>query len=143
MLHYRSIGTGKPIIVLHGVGLDHRYMMDGMEPGFRATGAWNRIYVDLPGHGRSPARDDICSQDDLLNAVMAFVDEMLGQEPFALVGLLRGSYIARGLVHLIPQRITGTALIVPGGNPSSDPARLPNPQILGPDDTILPDLSEG
>ena len=28
MLHHRTIGTGTPIILLHGVTLDHRHMMD-------------------------------------------------------------------------------------------------------------------
>lgn len=142
MLHHRIIGTGKPIVVLHGVSLDHRYMMDVMEPGFRESGAWKRVYVDMPGHGKSPARSDIRSQDDVLNAVMEFVDNVLPTEPFGVVGLSRGSYIARGIVHLIPHRVSGVALILPGGNPSSDPLRLPAAQILEPDETIRPDLSD-
>ncbi len=125
MLHHRIIGTGKPIVILHGVSLDHRYMMDVMEPGFRATGPWKRIYVDMPGHGKSPARDDIRSQDDLFKAVMEFVDEVIPNEEFGIVGLSRGSFIARGIAHLISQRVSGVALIAPGGHPSSNPDRLP------------------
>lgn len=143
MLHHRVIGSGKPIVVLHGVSLDHRYMMDVMEPGFRANGPWKRIYVDMPGHGQSPAREDIRSQDDLLNAVIEFVDEKLPGEAFGIAGLSRGSYIARGLAHLLPKRVTGLALIAPGGNPSSDPGRLPETQILQADESIGPHLSEG
>lgn len=142
MLHHRVVGKGKPILVLHGVGLDHRYMMDVMEPGFRGTGPWQRIYVDMPGHGRSPARHDIQTQDDLLKAVAVFVHEVLQDTPFAVVGLSRGSYIARGLVHLMPQRISGVVLIAPGGSPTSDPARLPAVQVLRPDPSILPELAE-
>lgn len=142
MLHHRVIGKGKPILVLHGVTLDHRYMIDVMEPGFRGVGAWKRIYPDMPGHGQSPARDNIRSQDDLLEAVMEFVDETLSDEPFGLVGLSRGSYIARGIVHLIPERVSGVALIVPGGNPSSDPKRLPPTQVLEPDASIEPELCD-
>jgi len=143
MLHHRAIGTGTPIVLLHGVTLDHRHMMDVMEPCFRGAGAWQRIYVDMPGHGLSPARDDIQSQDNLLNAVREFIDARLPNEKFAVAGLSRGSYIARGLVHTIPDRICGVALIVPGGNPSSDPSRLPAPQVIEEDATILPELSDG
>ncbi len=143
MLNHRIIGAGSPIVLLHGVTLDHRHMMDVMEPGFRGAGAWKRIYVDMPGHGESPARDDIQSQDDLLSAVLDFVDAKLPDEPFAIVGLSRGSYIARGIVHSIPERISGVALIVPGGNPSSDPSRLPNPQVIEGDASIRLELSEG
>ncbi|MEM7214751.1 MAG: alpha/beta hydrolase [Pseudomonadota bacterium] len=127
---------------MHGVALDHRYMMDIAEPSFRGAGAWKRIYVDLPGHGQSPARENIQSQDDLLNAVLEFVDTKLPNERFAVVGLSRGSYIARGLVHSIPERISGVALIVPGGNPSADPGRLPKPLVIKEDASILPELSE-
>lgn len=142
MLHHRIIGTGSPIVLLHGVSLDHRYMMDVMEPAFRGSGAWKRIYVDMPGHGESPARDDIRSQDDLLSAVLDFVNAKLPDEPFAIAGLSRGSYIARGLVHTIPERISGVALIVPGGNPDADPDRLPDPQVVKADASILPELTE-
>jgi pimeloyl-ACP methyl ester carboxylesterase len=142
MLHHRTIGTGTPIILLHGVTLDHRHMIDVMEPCFRGVGAWQRIYVDMPGHGLSPARDDIQSQDDLLNAVREFIEAKLPNERFAVAGLSRGSYIARGLVHTMPERISGVALFVPGGNPSSDPKRIPAPQVIIEDNTILPELSE-
>ena len=142
MLHHRIIGTGKPILVLHGVALDHRYMMDVMEPGLRASGAYKRIYLDMPGHGQSPARDDIRSQDDLLNAVLDFVKNVIPDEPFGVVGLSRGSYIARGLVYLMSERIFGVALIAPGGGPSSDPDRLPTPIVLQPDDTIRSELAD-
>jgi pimeloyl-ACP methyl ester carboxylesterase len=142
MLHHRIIGEGSPVLLLHGVSLDHRFMMDVMEPGFRGAGAWKRIYVDMPGHGKSPPRDDIRSQDDLLGAVMDFVNAQLPEERFAIVGLSRGSYIARGIVQLMPDRISGVALIVPGGNPSSDPGRLPRPQVIKGDASIRPDLSD-
>lgn len=42
MLHHRIIGTGKPIFVLHGVYLGHRYMMDHIEPGFRESETWKK-----------------------------------------------------------------------------------------------------
>lgn len=142
MLHHRVLGSGKPILILHGVTLDHRYMMDVMEPVFRGMEGWKRVYVDMPGHGQSPARDTIQSQDDLLEAVMAFTNQLLPEELFALVGLSRGSYIARGIIHLNPERVTGAALIVPGGNPSSDPNRLPPHTVLEADPSIRPDLLE-
>lgn len=142
VLHHRIIGNGKSVLVLHGTGLDHRYMMDVMEPGFEGSGEWRRVYVDMPGHCQSPGRESILTQDDLLRAVVDFADQILPDQQFALVGLSRGSYIARGMLHLMPHRITGAALIVPGGNPSSDPARLPQPQVLVEDPSILPELAE-
>lgn len=73
---------------------------------------------------------------------MEFADQCFQGTPFGLVGLSRGSYIARGIVHLITEHITGAALIVPGGNPSSDPKRLPPHRGLEPDPSIRSDLSD-
>lgn len=143
MLFHRSIGQGLPIVLLHGVTLDHRHMMNVMEPGFHGAGNWRRLYVDLPGHGRSAPQDTIRSQDDLLSAVEDFIREVLPGGPFAVAGLSRGSYLARGLVHRMRERVSGVALIVPGGNPSSDPARLPKPVVLEEDASIRPHLAEG
>ena len=142
MLNYRVLGEGKPILFLHGVTLDHRHMMDVMEPAFEGMKGWRRVYIDMPGHGQSSARDTIRSQDDLLQSIIEFTDDHFQDTPFALVGLSRGSYIARGIVHMRRDRITGVALIVPGGNPSSDPKRLPLHQVLEPDPTIRTELSD-
>lgn len=142
MLHHQIIGEGRPVLILHGVTQDHRYMLDALEPVFQATHGWQRIYLDMPGHGQSPARDDIQSMDDMLNAVLGFVDDQLPDGPFSVIGLSRGSYIARGIVHERPGRIAGVGLIVPGGNPSSDPDRLPAHRVLRPDPQLRSELSE-
>lgn len=141
MLYAKVLGHGRPIVMLHGVTLDHRHMLEILEPAFAGLDGWQRIYLDLPGHGRSPPQDSIRSQDGILTAVEAFLAEHLGDEPFALVGLSRGSYIARGLVHRHAHRVQGAALIVPGGNPGS-PHPLPKHEILEPDPSILPELAE-
>lgn len=133
MLHHRIIGTGTPVLILHGSTLDHRAMLDVMEPGFHGAGPWQRIYLDMPGHGKSPGRDDICTQDDLLEAVLDFVDAFLPGQHFAIAGLSRGSYIARGIVYRRPDQVLGVALVVPGGHPSADPSRLPTQVVLGED----------
>ena len=142
MLHHEIIGSGHPMLILHGVTQDHHYMMDALEPVFATDHDWQRIYVDLPGHGQSPARDEIQSQDDLLGAVLDFADAQMPEGPFSVIGFSRGSYLARGLVYKRPNRISGLALIVPGGNPSSDPSRLPAHQVLRPDPSLRAELSE-
>ncbi len=142
MLHHVIIGSGKPILILHGVSLDHRYMVDALEPAFQEVSGWKRIYVDMPGHGKSPARNTIRSQDDLLAAVVEFIEQVIPEEPFGIVGLSRGSYIARGIIHQMPARVTGAALVVAGGNPSSDPGRLPPVQVMEPDPSIRTDLAD-
>ncbi|MEL7014374.1 MAG: alpha/beta hydrolase [Pseudomonadota bacterium] len=142
MLHHRIIGRGAPIVLLHGVTLDLRHMMDVMEPGFRAANGVQRIYVDMPGHGHSAPSAGIKSQDDLLAAVLEFIEQDLQLDRFAIAGLSRGSYIARGVLHHMPKRVTGAALIVPGGNPSADPARLPPVEVIDADPRIAEHLRD-
>lgn len=142
MLHHLTVGEGHPILIVHGAGLDHRHMMESLEPSFEKLDGWQRIYIDLPGHGLSPPQASIHSQDDLLATVVEFSREVLGEEKFALIGESRGSYLARGFVHLHPGRISGAALIVPGGNLPADPERLPEHQTIQPDPSLRKKLQE-
>ena len=132
-----------PLLILHGSTLDHRHMVETFEPLFGATSGWKRIYVDMPGHGKSAPQEDIGSQDDILSAVMRFANEVLPEGDFGIIGESRGSYIARGFAHLMPDRVSGIALIVPGGSPSADPERLPEHVAMEPDPSMVPELSEG
>lgn len=142
MLNHVIFGAGKPVLVLHGATLDHRHMMESLEPIFQNLNGWKRIYVDMPGHGRSPPRDDIATQDDLLAAVSEFSRDLLSDQTFAIVGESRGSYIAQGMVHTNPEDISGVALIVPGGSPTADPARLPEHLVLDVDRSIRDEMTE-
>ena len=46
-LHYKVIGEGKPIILLHGLACHMKLMENCMEPVFKNKN-YKRIYVDLP-----------------------------------------------------------------------------------------------
>ena len=142
MLHHVIEGDGRPVLILHGSTLDHRHMMESLEPVFEQLDGWKRIYVDMPGHGLSPPQDNINTQDDLLDAVIGFVEEVLPGQRIAVAGESRGSYIAHGMVHLNPKPICGVALIVPGGSPTADPNRLPSHEVLVLDPSIYDDMPE-
>jgi pimeloyl-ACP methyl ester carboxylesterase len=142
MLNHVIVGKGAPLLVLHGSRLDHRHMMETLEPEFQTIEGWQRVYVDLPGHGHSPAQDNIRTQDDLLTAVMRFAEETLPKKKIAIIGESRGSYLARGFARLRPDDLSGVALIVPGGSPTADPARLPAHHVLEPDPTLRHELSD-
>ena len=143
MLHHVIVGHGRPLLVLHGSPLDHRHMVESVEPVFESSDGWQRIYIDLPGHGQSPGQDSIRTQDDLLAAVMAFADDVIPGKQFGIIGESRGSYLARGFAHLRADRLAGVALIVPGGSPTADPARLPKHQVLEPEPAVRAQLAEG
>jgi len=56
-VHYTDWGQGFPIIFLHGFGPDHRMMTGCMEPIFRGHEDFRRIYIDLPGMGKTPGEN--------------------------------------------------------------------------------------
>ena len=112
-IDYESFGSGIPLVVLHGMPLDRHASIHEFEPILSARAGWRRIYPDLPGHGRSPAAAAITTPDELLAVLAEFVTATLGDARFVLAGTSFGAYLARGLVHLLADRVDGVCLNVP------------------------------
>jgi pimeloyl-ACP methyl ester carboxylesterase len=105
-------------------------MMDALEPAFADVSDWRRVYIDLPGHGKSTVDESVTSQDDILNLVSAFIDAALGGQRCALIGESRGSYHAMGLAHIRPSTFLGMMLIVADGMPGASVDWRPEHQTL-------------
>ncbi|NJD57915.1 MAG: 2-hydroxy-6-oxo-6-phenylhexa-2,4-dienoate hydrolase [Anaerolineales bacterium] len=112
-VHYEMLGAGRPIIMLHGWSIDHRHMMSDLEPVFEHRDGWKRIYLDLPGHGRTPGKDWITNQDKMLDVVLDFIDNIISGQKFVVVGASAGAYLARGIVHHRMATLDGLLLMVP------------------------------
>ena len=112
-MHYVEHGTGTPVLVLHGAGVDHREPLGTLEPAFAAAPGYRRIYPDLPGHGATPAPASIQSADDVLDALLGLVDDVVGEARMLVVGHSAGAYYARALALRRPDQIAGLALICP------------------------------
>lgn len=124
-LRFTEFGSGSPLLVLHGGKLDHRHMLDAVEPSFAGLDGWRRVYLDLPGCGQSIGFQDVQSQDDVARCVLDFARSISGSNGIAVIGESRGSYIAQGLAHSDPELIAGLCLIVPGGFPTDPPPPKP------------------
>ena len=98
-------GNGIPLVLLHGVGGDHRVwypLIRSLPDGFRI------LAPDLPGHGRSGG--------GAMGSVMEYAEavlEELGEEASGgvLVGLSMGGGVALGTYLLSPHRFRGLVLI--------------------------------
>jgi pimeloyl-ACP methyl ester carboxylesterase len=112
-LYSKSVGEGMPIVMLHGFSLDHRMMEGCMEPIFQEQDGWRRLYVDLPGMGRSPGEDWIQGSDDMLTVVLDWLDEAVPDGPFLLAGESYGGYLAQGVLYRRMDRVKGMLLICP------------------------------
>ncbi len=104
-INYEIIGEGKPIIMIHGYYPDHRLMTGCMEPIFSIKDGYKRIYIDLPGMGKSKSAEWINNCDIMLNIVIDFIEKIIPTQNFLLVGESYGGYLSRGLIYKMPDRI--------------------------------------
>ncbi|MHA0034861.1 alpha/beta fold hydrolase [Deinococcus sp. PESE-38] len=124
-MHVERYGQGKLLACLHGWGMNGRVEQADFEPFFERRSGWQRLYIDLPGMGQSPAQADIHDLDDMLSAVLAVLDGETSGQPYALSGTSAGGYLARGVVARRPEQVTGLLLRVPRVHPDWQPRELP------------------
>ncbi len=149
-LHYEEVGSGRPLLMLHGWPTDHRHMFNDLEPLFAERSGWRRIYPDLPGMGQTRAADWITRQDDMLNIVLDFMDTIAPGERFSVAGTSYGGYMARGVVHHRSAQVDGLMITVPVVETDPAKKRLPDHHVvredagflaaLGPDEQDLTEV---
>lgn len=115
VVHHVEHGTGRPVLVLHGAGVDHREAEACFEPAFDGGAGLRRIYPDLPGTGRTAAPASLRGADDVLDTLLGFADEVTGGAayPYLLVGHSAGAYYAGAMAARHPERVAGLALVCP------------------------------
>ncbi len=112
-VHAVEHGTGLPVLVLHGAGVDHRETEACFEPALADVPGLRRVYPDLPGTGRTPAPETLRSADDVLEVLLAFADEVAAGGPLLLAGHSAGAYFARAMAARRPEQVAGLALVCP------------------------------
>ncbi len=113
VVHYVEHETGRPVLVLHGAGVDHREAEACFERVFDGVAGLRRIYPDLPGMGRTNAPETLRSADDVLDTLLKFADEVMGGTPYLLIGHSAGAYYAQAMAARRPAQVAGLALICP------------------------------
>lgn len=129
-VHYEVFGDGKPIIVLPGWSLNTRYMAHEMEPYFQQRHGWQRIYIDPPGHGKTPGKEWITDQDKMLEVVLACIDRLTEGKRFCLMGVSLGGYLARGVRRFRADLVDGIAMIVPAIITEDNKRTVPPHKVL-------------
>jgi pimeloyl-ACP methyl ester carboxylesterase len=136
-VHYEVFGEGRPILMLHGMPLDHNAMIFEMERHFKERSGWKRIYIDMPGHGKTPGAEWITSTDQVLKVVEEFVDKVIRGKRFVVAGTSYGAYIARGIVYRKGVQIDGLLLNVPSILSDNTKRTLPPRIVLVKNQTIM------
>lgn len=113
-IHYVEHGAGRPVVVLHGAGVDHREPEACFEPILvGAATELRRIYPDLPGMGRTPAPRHLESAEDVLEMLLAFTGEVTHGDAYLLIGHSAGAYYAEAMAARAMDRVAGLALVCP------------------------------
>jgi pimeloyl-ACP methyl ester carboxylesterase len=140
-VHFEQVGEGRPVLVLHGFGTDHRFSVARYEPLFAARDGWRRIYPDLPGMGRTPGASWITGPDEMLDVVLGFIDAVLPVERFAVIGISWGGYMALGVARHLADRLDGLMLTAPVVRGDMRERELP-PRVVLRRDPRIDDLLE-
>jgi pimeloyl-ACP methyl ester carboxylesterase len=113
VIHSVEHGTGRPVLVLHGAGVDHREAEACFEPAFDGVAGLRRIYPDLPGMGRTTSPETLRSADDVLDTLITFADVVSGGTAYLLIGHSAGAYFAQAMAAKRPAQVAGLALVCP------------------------------
>ena len=141
-LNFHQLGSGRPILFLHGQRGDHRQYLDLMEPLFEKRDGWHRIYLDLPGHGESDGPDWVENQDQILDILLEFIDRLIPQQDFVIAGSSYGCYLARGIIYQRPSQVDGLLMIVPVILADRSRRDLPSHRTLDANPALLESLSD-
>ena len=131
-LFYHVEGDGMPVLLLHGRPTDHEAMVGAFEPIFRERSGYQRIYVDMPGMGRTTGGSWLMGNEDVVDVLIRLMDSLVGERPFLIAGFSYGGYIARGILYKRTAQVAGLMLLVPPVTPGEDIA-LPEPRTFGKD----------
>ncbi|MFX0059968.1 MAG: alpha/beta fold hydrolase [Candidatus Hodarchaeota archaeon] len=124
-IYYEIHGEGYPILMLHGFFPDHRLLKGCMEPIFNERPNFKRIYLDLPGMGKTKGESWIQNSDHFLNIVIQFIDNIIPNQNFLIIGDSYGAYLARGLLYKKFDFVDGICLICPLIEPNPSKRKLP------------------
>lgn len=106
----RSIGSGRPIVLLPWFSLDSRVMAAAFEHVLGVVDGFARHYLDLPGVGASAPVEP--STDAVVDAVIH--DLAARTEPVLLVGCSYGGYVASAVTRRRPDLVAALALVCSG-----------------------------
>lgn len=120
-LHYTDEGTGEPVVLLHGYGVnaDLNWRLPGLT---RALAREHRVIaLDLRGHGLSDKPADPAQYGrEMVEDIRRLLDH-LGLEKVHLVGYSLGGYLTLKFAVTYPERLLTAAPLGAGWEPPQTP----------------------
>lgn len=113
---YRVIGTGKPLLLIHGFGEDGQLFVPLAE---YLSDTHQVVVPDLPGSGASALLRDT-SMEQLADACAALMQSLFGEQPYGVIGHSMGGYTALALAERHPSRVNLLGLFHSSGLADSE-----------------------
>jgi pimeloyl-ACP methyl ester carboxylesterase len=120
--HWAGDG-GVPVVCLPSFSTDRQVTQAAFDRPLAAAGGLGRCYVDLPGHGESPAGPP--TSDGIADLLSGLIDRELPGQRFLLAGWSYGGYLAMALARRRPADVAGMLLVCPGIKISMSDRDLP------------------
>lgn len=113
-LFYEEMGQGVPFLLIHGWAIDHRFLVNAMEPAFSSLkdNKFRRIYVDVPGMGKS-VPGTVKNGDGIIEVLFALMEKIAPGEQYFVGGNSFGAALSRAMIAKAPEKILGAFLMVP------------------------------
>ena len=140
IIDYEVIGSGEPVLIVHGWGIDRTTMTGAFEPVFERVDGYKRYYIDLPGMGRSE-HGDVKDSDDMLELLYDFATKVIG-ERFMMIGQSYGGLLTRGFVNKHGDLIKKIILLAPCIIPGDRKGRVEPLTVLDRDEELLSSLTK-
>lgn len=118
-LAVRLEGEGVPVLVIHGWEMAGFVEAHDFEPVFTKNPGYHRLYVDLPGMGKSPA-NKVKDLDSIVTTVSSFIEKHILPSNFLLIGSSCGAYLAQALAYKYASAVDGLLLRVPLVEPENE-----------------------
>lgn len=136
-----EIGEGLPVLIIHGWQLSGMVEEADFEPIFSKIPGLRRIYVDLPGMGKTPA-NNIRNLDDMFSRLTQFIDSRIGNSKFLVTGSSCGGYLARAVALRYPEQVDGLLLRVPLIEPEDIRRNLDSFQPVIANEAVISSMSD-
>lgn len=142
-IYYEVKGKGIPILIIHGWSVDHNLMSGSMEKVFKKENKiFKRIYIDLPGMGKSSVNPNIKNADDVIAILLKFIDQVILSEKFLLVGESWGGALCRGILEYKKESVLGLCLLCPVSISGEKNISKPSRTVLEVDKDFLETLGK-
>ena len=116
-MHYRVVGSGKPVVLAHGFLESSEMWADFLKV---VPKGFQYILPDLPGHGASDVWDHKHTMDMMAGVVERVLSHLKIEEPVAWIGHSMGGYVGLAFTELFPQRTHSLCLFHSQAHADSD-----------------------